>query len=231
MTLKVIKTEKDYQKALKRLEVIFNAKKGSKGGDELELLSLLIDNYEKEKFPIELPDLIEAIKFRMEKLGYKQKDLAEANSAELQWLTQKAIMALNSTNFSLNGSEQSYLQQLINSSSHIQAYACSLLHLLTGSRCTVEPLLEPRSIQVGNAKQFQNNSDCRIYPNPVSGSIKLKDCNVNYTKFEIINATGQYVKLPFTNDQNIDISNLESGIYILRIFTENDVNNISFFKL
>ncbi len=78
MTLKVIKTEKDYQKALKRLEVIFDAKKNSKNGDELELLSLLIDNYEKEKYPIDLPDPIEAIKFRMEQLGYKQKDLAEA---------------------------------------------------------------------------------------------------------------------------------------------------------
>ena len=78
MTLKVIKTEKDYQKALKRLEVIFDAKRGSKDGDELELLSLLIDNYEKEKYPIDLPDPIEAIKFRMEQLGYKQNDLAEA---------------------------------------------------------------------------------------------------------------------------------------------------------
>lgn len=78
MDWKVIKTEKDLQKALKRLDVIFDAKKGSKEGDELELLSLLIDNYEKEKYPIELPDPIEAIKFRMEQLGYKQKDLAEA---------------------------------------------------------------------------------------------------------------------------------------------------------
>lgn len=78
MTLKVIKTEKDYQKALKRLDVIFDTKKGSKVGDELELLSLLIDNYEKEKYPIDLPDPIDAIKFRMEQLGYKQTDLAEA---------------------------------------------------------------------------------------------------------------------------------------------------------
>lgn len=78
MTLKVIKTEKDYEKALKRLEVIFDAKKGSKVGDELELLSLLIDTYEREKYPIDLPDPIEAIKFRMEQLGYKQNDLAEA---------------------------------------------------------------------------------------------------------------------------------------------------------
>ena len=78
MTLKVIKTEKDYQAALKRLEFIFDAKKSSKHGDELELLSLLIDKYEKEQFFINLPDPIEAIKFRMEQLGYKQKDLGEA---------------------------------------------------------------------------------------------------------------------------------------------------------
>lgn len=78
MELKVIKTAREYQHTLKRLELIFDAKKGSKEGDELELLSLLIDNYEQEKFPIDLPDPIEAIKFRMEQLGYKQKDLAKA---------------------------------------------------------------------------------------------------------------------------------------------------------
>lgn len=77
MEWKVIKTERDYQKALKRFETIFDSKKGSKNGDELELLSLLIDNFEKVKFPIDLPDPIEAIKFRMEQLGYTQKDLTK----------------------------------------------------------------------------------------------------------------------------------------------------------
>jgi HTH-type transcriptional regulator/antitoxin HigA len=46
-------------------------------GDELEILGILIDNYENENFPIELPDPIEAIKFRMEQLNYSQNDLAE----------------------------------------------------------------------------------------------------------------------------------------------------------
>lgn len=78
MDIKVIKTEKEYQKALNRLNVIFDAKKGTKDGDELELISLLIDKYEQEKYPIDMPDPIEAIKFRMEQLGYKQKDLAKA---------------------------------------------------------------------------------------------------------------------------------------------------------
>ena len=78
MEWKVIKTEKEYKKALIRLEQIFESTAGSKTGDELELLSLLIENYEKEKYPIDLPDPIEAIKFRMEQLGLKQKDLAKA---------------------------------------------------------------------------------------------------------------------------------------------------------
>ncbi|HBH47811.1 MAG TPA: transcriptional regulator [Bacteroidales bacterium] len=77
MKISPIRNEKDYQNALKRLEDIFDAKKGSQEGDELEILSILIDRYENEHFPIELPDPIEAIKFRMEQMGMKQKDLAE----------------------------------------------------------------------------------------------------------------------------------------------------------
>ena len=77
MTVKLIKTEEDYNEALARLELIFDAKKGSAEGDELELLSILIDNYEKIHYPIGLPDPIEAIKFRMEQMNYTQKDLAD----------------------------------------------------------------------------------------------------------------------------------------------------------
>ena len=77
MKIAPIRNENDYQKALARLEVIFDAKKGTKQGDELEILSILIDRYENEHFPIGMPDPIEAIKFRMEQMGMKQKDLAE----------------------------------------------------------------------------------------------------------------------------------------------------------
>ena len=76
MTIKPIKTKKDYQQALTRLEVIFDSKKGSPKGDELEILGMLVDNYENENFPVGFPDPIEAIKFRMEQLGYTQSDLA-----------------------------------------------------------------------------------------------------------------------------------------------------------
>jgi len=77
MNFKLLKTKNDYEQALERLEVIFDAKKGSKEGDELEVLGMLISQYEDEHFPIDLPDPIEAIKFRMEQLGYTQTDLAK----------------------------------------------------------------------------------------------------------------------------------------------------------
>lgn len=77
MKIAPIRNETDYENALERLELIFEAQKGTEQGDELEILSILIDQYEKEHFPIGMPDPIEAIKFRMEQMGMKQKDLAE----------------------------------------------------------------------------------------------------------------------------------------------------------
>lgn len=77
MNLKPIKTEQDYNQALNRLEIVFDATLGSKEGDELEILGILIEEYENKHFPIGLPDPVEAIKFRMEQLDYSQKDLAE----------------------------------------------------------------------------------------------------------------------------------------------------------
>ena len=77
MEIKPIRNEADYKNALERLELIFDAKRGTDDGDELEILSILIDNYESENFPIEMPDPISAINFRMEQMGLKQKDLVE----------------------------------------------------------------------------------------------------------------------------------------------------------
>ncbi|MGY5848765.1 helix-turn-helix domain-containing protein [Salegentibacter sp. HM20] len=77
MRIKPIRNEEDYQNALQRLDEIFDAKRGTEEGDELEILAILVDNYENEHFPIGMPDPIEAIKFRMEQMGMKQKDLAE----------------------------------------------------------------------------------------------------------------------------------------------------------
>jgi HTH-type transcriptional regulator / antitoxin HigA len=77
MDIKVIKTEEDYCQALKRLEDIFHAPVDTPAGDEAEVLSILIEKYEDEHYPIGAPDPIEAIKFRMEQRGMNNQDLAE----------------------------------------------------------------------------------------------------------------------------------------------------------
>ena len=66
MKPKLIKTEKDYQATLARLDEIFEAELGTADGDEAELLTTLIEMYEEQKYPIDLPDPVSAIKFRME---------------------------------------------------------------------------------------------------------------------------------------------------------------------
>jgi HTH-type transcriptional regulator/antitoxin HigA len=78
MTIKLIKTETDYQIALKRLEEIFDAKTGTPDSDEADILGLMIDEYEKKHYQIDAPDPIEAIKIRMEEMQLRQVDLADA---------------------------------------------------------------------------------------------------------------------------------------------------------
>jgi HTH-type transcriptional regulator/antitoxin HigA len=75
MDIRSLKTETDYNLALKRLEIIFSAEIGTVESDEADVLGLLIDEYEKKHFPIEAPDPIEAIKIRMEEMHLKQNDL------------------------------------------------------------------------------------------------------------------------------------------------------------
>jgi len=77
MNIKPIRTDKDYEEALQRVEFLMDVREGTVEFDELEILSTLIENYEAKHFSIDIPDPIEAIKFRMEQEGLKQKDIAE----------------------------------------------------------------------------------------------------------------------------------------------------------
>ena len=77
MDFRPIKTEKDYKQALARLDELFDAEPGTPTGDELEIWALLIEDYEAKNYPIDPPDPIEAIKFRMEQMGMNQNDLAQ----------------------------------------------------------------------------------------------------------------------------------------------------------
>ena len=75
MQPKMIKTEADYNSTLQRIDEIFHAEPDTPLGDELELLTLLVEHYESQQFPIDLPDPITAIRFRMEQDGLRQQDL------------------------------------------------------------------------------------------------------------------------------------------------------------
>ncbi len=98
MEIRVIKTEEDYNKALDRLNEIFDASVNSPEGDEAELLAILIEKYEEEHYPIEAPDPIEAIRFRMEQMNMTKKELAEVigyKSRVSEILSRKRKLSLN----------------------------------------------------------------------------------------------------------------------------------------
>jgi HTH-type transcriptional regulator/antitoxin HigA len=73
--LKPIRTPADYEKALSEVARLWGAKSGTREGDRLDVLATLIDVYEAEHYPMDPPDPVEAIKFRMEQQGLSRKDL------------------------------------------------------------------------------------------------------------------------------------------------------------
>jgi len=75
MKPKLLKTEAEYNEALERIEVLQDAKPGTPEGDELELLALLIENYEEENFSLPEPDPVDVIQYYIEQRGMKAKDL------------------------------------------------------------------------------------------------------------------------------------------------------------
>jgi HTH-type transcriptional regulator / antitoxin HigA len=75
--VKPIRTDRDYEAALKEVERLWGAKAGTLDGDRLDVLATLIDAYEGEHYPMDPPDPVEAIKFRMEQQGLTRRDLEE----------------------------------------------------------------------------------------------------------------------------------------------------------
>lgn len=75
MDIKPIRTKADYRAALKAVESLMGAKARTPDGDRLDVLVTLIEGYERLHFPMDLPDAVEAIKFRMEQQGLTPKDL------------------------------------------------------------------------------------------------------------------------------------------------------------
>jgi HTH-type transcriptional regulator / antitoxin HigA len=73
--IKPIRSKRDYEAALKEVERLWGAKAGTREGDRLDVLATLIEAFEEEHFPIDPPDPIEAIRFRMEQQGLTRRDL------------------------------------------------------------------------------------------------------------------------------------------------------------
>ena len=77
MNIKPIKSEKDYENALKRVDELWDSEEGTPEGDEFEILFTLVEAYEKKYYPIGKPDPIEAIRFRLDQMGLTEKDLSK----------------------------------------------------------------------------------------------------------------------------------------------------------
>jgi HTH-type transcriptional regulator/antitoxin HigA len=75
--VKPIRSRRDYEAAIKAVERLWGAKAGTRDGDRLDVLATLIDSYEAEHYPMDPPDPVEAIKFRMEQQGLTRRDLEE----------------------------------------------------------------------------------------------------------------------------------------------------------
>ena len=77
MEIRPIKTEEDYNTSIRRIEVLWGAKKDTPQGDELDLLVTLVESYEIKHYPIAPPDPVDAIKFRMEQMGMTKADMVQ----------------------------------------------------------------------------------------------------------------------------------------------------------
>ncbi len=75
MEIRPVRTQTDYQEALQEIELLFNAAPNTPESDRLDVLSTLVEAYEKAHFPIEIPDPIEAIQYYMDTRGWSRRDL------------------------------------------------------------------------------------------------------------------------------------------------------------
>lgn len=82
MDIRPIKTDKDYNTVISRIEKLWGAKKDSPEGDELDLLVTLVESYEMKHYPIAPADPIDAIKFRMEQMGLTKADMVQYLSSQ-----------------------------------------------------------------------------------------------------------------------------------------------------
>lgn len=98
MEIRPVRNRKDLKNALKRIDEIIDAEPGTPEYDELDILSTLVEAYEEKRFPVDPPDAVEAIKFRMEQKGLKRVDLAPlmgGTNRVSEVLSRKRSLSLN----------------------------------------------------------------------------------------------------------------------------------------
>lgn len=96
--LKPIKTEKDYKEALKQIDILWDSKPNTPNYDKLDILITLVEVYEEKNYPIDIPDPIETIKYKMEELGLKRIDIGKylgGRSRASEILEKKRKLSLN----------------------------------------------------------------------------------------------------------------------------------------
>ncbi|URK19024.1 transcriptional regulator [Thalassospira sp. GO-4] len=95
--LKPIKTEADYEAAMELVENLWDAKPGTAEADQLEVLGILIDQYEAQQYPIAAPDVVEAVLFYMEQNGLERAELGKllgSRSRASEFLNHKTSLSL-----------------------------------------------------------------------------------------------------------------------------------------
>jgi len=75
MDIRPIRTKADYRRTLREIETLMDAASNTAKGERLDVLVVLVEAYERKHYPLDLPDPVEAIKFRMEQMGLSPKDL------------------------------------------------------------------------------------------------------------------------------------------------------------
>ena len=98
MVIQPIKTEDDYKTALSRIDVLMDALPGTKRGDEIDILATLVEAWERKHFPIESPDPVDAILFRMQQMGINRKALERylgGRSRVSEVLNRKRSLSMN----------------------------------------------------------------------------------------------------------------------------------------
>jgi len=154
MKIKILKSKQEYDKACERIYALIQSTEKaiepeSPEGEELELLSMLVEKYEQEHFPVEAPNPIEAIKFRMEQMNLKQVDIAPLLGGKTR------------VSESLNGKRALTLKMIILLNRYL---GIPLESLIAGNKdVNLEPESRDKILGIASIKKYFSGSKAAIF--------------------------------------------------------------------